>query len=37
MDIRRANKNDIIQVIPLLYEVAKLHIEKRPDVYKRQL
>ena len=34
MDIRRANKNDIIQVIPLLYEVAKLHIEKRPDVFK---
>lgn len=34
MDIRRPNKNNIIQVIPLLYEVAKLHIEKRPDVFK---
>lgn len=34
MNIRRPNKNDIIQVIPLLYEVAKLHIEKRPDVFK---
>lgn len=34
MDIRRPNKNNIIQVIPLLYEVVKLHIEKRPDVFK---
>lgn len=34
MDIRHVNRNDIIQVIPLLYEIDKLHIEKRPDVFK---
>ena len=34
MDIRQVNRNDVTQVIPLLYEVAKLHIEKRPDVFK---
>ena len=34
MDIRQANKNDITQMVPLLYEVSKLHIEKRPDVFK---
>lgn len=34
MDIRQANKNDIIRLLPLLYEVAKLHIKKRPDVFK---
>ena len=34
MDIRQANKNDITQMVPLLDEVSKLHIEKRPDVFK---
>ncbi len=34
MDIRQANNNDITQMIQLLYEVAKLHSEKRPDVFK---
>ena len=34
MDIRQANNNDITQMIQLLYEVAKLHIEKRTDVFK---
>ena len=34
MDIRKANNNDITQMIPLLDQVSKLHIEKRPDVFK---
>ena len=29
MDIRQANKNDITQMVPLLDEVSKLHIEKK--------
>ena len=34
MDIRQVNGNDITQVIPLLDEVAKLHFEKRSDMFK---
>lgn len=34
MDIRQANKNDVPQIIPLIEQVSKLHIEKRPDVFK---
>lgn len=34
MEIRKIMKEDSKEIIPLLDQVAKLHIEKRPDIFK---
>lgn len=34
MKIRRAEKKDIPQIETLLYQVAKVHAQKRPDLFK---
>lgn len=34
MEIRLANIKDLPQIVPLLYDVATIHIESRPDIFK---
>ncbi len=36
MKIRQATSNDVSQIIPLLDGINKIHIEKRPDVFKNK-
>ena len=35
MNIRRAEKKDIPQIETLLYQVAKVHADGRPDLFKQ--
>ncbi len=34
MEIRRARTADIPQIIPLLYQVHKVHSDARPDLFR---
>jgi ribosomal protein S18 acetylase RimI-like enzyme len=36
MEVRLAKIKDVLEIVPLLYEVAIMHIEKRPDIFKEK-